>query len=59
MGSDANGAGWNTGFNRMFTGYYLSSPVRVRRFVPLKTHDFKGFRLGFYMDFDRIARNLV
>ena len=42
MGSD--------GFNRIVTGFCLFSTVRVR-LVPLKTHDFKGFRL----DFDGIS----
>ena len=35
MGSD--------GCNRILTGFYLSSTVEVR-LVPLKTHDFTGFR---------------
>ena len=45
MGSD--------GFNRILAGLYFFSPVRVR-LVPLKTHDFKGFR----PDFNRILTGL-
>ena len=40
MGSYANGVGWD------LTGFCFFSPVGAR-LVPLKTHDFKGFRPDF------------
>ena len=62
MGSYANGVGQ---FSRILTGFYFFRPVGVR-LVPLKTHDFKGFRpdfsrilTGLSPDFNRIPWNLV